>query len=342
VLENIDFQIGYFKCPPATEQTTSSRIEVSPFSEWPGDLAGTRSPSIFYSSTGQSGKDFVDPQNRLAIVREEFGFTVYADYPNFLINLYIQLLLVPMGFTMVHAAGYRASNGAVTVVTGAGGIGKTAILGHAVMQKGLKHFGDDVVILSKTGLCMPFPRSFVLKSYHRDQYSEVFQRNKLPRRNFYHAKTFIVENAPFVGIGKSFLRRTGLYYRAAALLRRQPYLATVSPDDIFGQGSVGSAAEIGRVIYLERAYASDFKLSPSSSSELTNRMCSVIHYEWKEFLEHLLSLGALNVVNFSEYLQASIQNLSDSLRGKELLHLTVPAKTTPQRLVEYFESQQLF
>ena len=50
---------------------------------------------------------------------------------------------------MIHAAGYLNSNGKVNIITGAGGIGKTAILGHAIKNKKLKYLGDDIIIIGK-------------------------------------------------------------------------------------------------------------------------------------------------------------------------------------------------
>ncbi len=234
IVREIDFQIGFFRSGVTDAKTGRPRIHVRPFSDWRAKSSEEKNAAMFYACRGQPGMSIIDEANRLGIAREVNGFTIYADYPNFLINLYIQLLIAPMGYTMVHAAGYLSSSGTVTLIAGAGGIGKTAILGHAVRKRGLKHLGDDVVILSKSGSCLAFPRAFVLKPYHREVYSETFQRLQMPRWNLYKTKRFIVENAPFIGLGKQFLRRTGLYYRVGDLLRPQPHLGTVSSEDIFG------------------------------------------------------------------------------------------------------------
>jgi hypothetical protein len=343
ILRQIDFQIGYFKQGIQLVPDCRPTISVRPFSELEeGDDASRPCPVWFYECHGRPGKDLIDKPNRLGIVREEAGFTIYADYPNFLINIYIQLLLAPMGYTMVHAAGYVAPAGMVTLVAGAGGIGKTLLLGHAVNERGFKHMGDDVVILGKSGNCLPYPRAFVLKAYHREAYSETFQRLRLPRWNLHRVKRFLVANAPLMGVSKQFLRQSGLNSKVADFLRLHPHLATVPPEEIFGSGSISPPADLGRVIYLERAACSDFWMGPMNSGEMTNRLFSVIHHEWKEYLGHLLNLGALNVVNLNAYLQDVEQNLRGALARAELLHLLAPEGAGPTEMINYLEAQELF
>jgi len=136
VLREIDFQIGFFRQTPLPPEAGRACIKVRPFTEYssPGNPTNSNRAK-FYNYQGQPSIELVNESSRLAIARAPAGFNIYADHPNFLINLYIQLLIVPMGFTMIHAAGYLAANGSATLVAGAGGIGKTAILGHAVSQR---------------------------------------------------------------------------------------------------------------------------------------------------------------------------------------------------------------
>ena len=254
--------------------------------------------ATFYNSNGMVGESTWSQKDSLFVGRSDGGFLICADYPNFLINLYIQILIVDQRFTMIHAAAYKNSNGMVSILTGAGGIGKTAVLGYAVGERGLQHLGDDIVMLSDRGVCNAFPREFVLKTYHREIYSEVFQSKSLPKWNAYGIKRFIVENAPFVGVMKNTLKKLGLYYAVAGVLRPQAHLATIPPDELFGYGSMALDGKVGLIAYMDRTSSPEFSIEKLSVEVMVNRMTSVIHYEWKDFTSHLLTLGALDVINF--------------------------------------------
>jgi hypothetical protein len=136
---------------------------------------------------------------------------ICADHPNFLINLYVQILLIEQNCTLIHASAYQAKSGKINIFTGAGGAGKTAILGHAVSQMGLKYLGDDLVIINLNKECLSFPRHFVLKKYHSQIYSKTFSESKIYNFNFSYLKRFLHENLPFVGIIKTLLKKIGFY-----------------------------------------------------------------------------------------------------------------------------------
>ena len=339
IIREIEFQIGSMRVQSQDDVRGCPSIHIRPYEELQRSLA---TEALFYQCRGVVGADLSDESARLSVHRNAAGFTIFADYANFLINLYIQLLLVPQGYSMVHAAAYRDRAGKVTLLAGAGGIGKTAVLGYAVREKGLQHLGDDVVILGSKGDCLSFPRAFVLKSYHREGYAKTFQRLKLPRWNLYSTKRFLIENAPFVGLAKDFLRKTGLYYRVADIVRPQPFLAIVSPEELFGPGSMAKSGEIGRIAYLDRVHASQFGITALDIETCVNRLFAVIHHEWKDFLVHLISLGALDVVNLPSYFGKVVGDLRSSVAGKELVHVHVPVNASPEQLVRFLEVNGFF
>jgi len=342
IVREIDFQIGYFKNNVSARSLDIPVVHVFPYIAWEALEVGGSEQVEFYTSTGKPGKYLIEKSSRLCIKITDSVIEIYADYPNFLINLYIQLLLAPRGLSMVHAGGFQAASGAVTLVTGAGGIGKTAIVGHAVRDRGLKHMGDDIIVVGKAGDCYSFPRAFVLKSYHREMYSETFSKMKLPRWNLFRIKRFIIENAPFVGIGKSFLKSTGLYYQVADLLRPKAHLATVSSDEIFGKNAVLGSGTLARLVYLERADVPEFRISQINATEMSNRMFSVIHYEWKDFVNHLLSLGALNIVDLNEYFKQTIENLNTVVGNASLVYVLIPKHATPDELIDFLARKEIF
>ena len=343
VIKEIDFQIGAFYVTGPAEAAGPRQVLVRPYSaaiEY--DTTGGNGDAVFYQSRGSVGKFVRNEEERFFIGRTDTGYVVCADYANFLINLYIQLLLVEQGMTMTHAAAYKASDGHITVLAGAGGIGKTAVLGHAVGERGLQHLGDDIIILDAKGICRAFPRQFVLKSYHKEIYAEVFKKKRLPSWNAHTLKRFLIDNAPFTGVTKKFLKRTGWYYNVANLLRPQPFLATVSPDELFGEGTLLSDGKIGRVVYLDRSFKTTFASYSVDKEVLVNRLFSVIHYEWKDFMTHLVTLGALNVTNLPRCMEQSIAVFRQATANIELIQVDIPVDASPQQLIEYLDQQGFF
>jgi len=343
IVREIEFQIGSFHGEvSANHPRRPPRVYVQPYAAWKAAGESIEGEAVFYHCQGVPGAYLRDERGRLAVMREGRDIRIFSDYASFLINLYIQILVAPRGFTMVHAAAYQSSRGTVNVLAGAGGIGKTAVLGYAVRERKLRHLGDDLVILGGSGQCFAFPRAFVLKSYHLEGYADTFRRLRLPRWNLYTLKRFIIDNAPFVGLVKSTLRRTGLYYKIADILRPQPFLASVSPDEIFGKGSVISSGEIGRIAYLDRVHGDSFDLQPLNADTLVNRLFSVIHNEWKDFLAHLISLGALDVVDVSKYCEQVKNTLHAAVANRELHRVSIPVGATPEQLVKFLDEHGFF
>jgi len=160
---------------------------------------------------------------------------------------------------MVHAAAVANKDGKVTLFPGAGGVGKTALLGGLVEEYGYKHLGDDLILLNSDGKAMCFPRSFVLKEYHRAVYPDVFERLNIKAGTNYGIKRFIVDNAPFMGIVKNVLKKRKLYYQVAHAINLTPYLAVVPVEEILGAGTVQASGQMNKIIFLERYEGSEFK-----------------------------------------------------------------------------------
>ncbi|MDF1756309.1 MAG: hypothetical protein P1U89_26205 [Verrucomicrobiales bacterium] len=340
VVNEIDFQIGAFLVEKGNSGDGVPTIRIQPFAD-----ASTYDPedglgdAVFYQSRGSVGCFVRDGAEKIFVARTSSGFVICADYSNFLINLYIQLLLSEMGMTMMHAAAFEAKDGRVTILAGAGGIGKTAVLGYVVGEQGLKHLGDDIIIVDGAGVCHAFPRQFVLKSYHKEIYSDIFEAKRLPKWNAYGLKRFIIENAPFVGFFKRFLKQNGLYYRVANLLRPQPFLASVSPDEVFGAGTMARNGKIGHIVYLDRSFQNEFSSSSIQPDVLVNRLFSVIHYEWKDFMTHLLTLGSLDVIDLPKYFERSHTTFTSIVADAETTQINIPEDAPPQRLIQYLEDQ---
>ena len=243
---------------------------------------------------------------------------------------------------MVHAAAYQSSSGTVNVLAGAGGVGKTSVIGYAVRARGLKYLGDDLTILGRSGDCLAFPRAFVLKSYHRAGFAETFRELALPRWNVHGATRFLLSNATLVGMAKRMLHKRGLYQKLADGLRLRPYLAIVPVDRLFGKGSMLEGGRIGRIAHLDRTTGRRFDLRPIDAGTLVNRLYSIIHYEWKDFLTHLVCLGAMNVVDLPTYCEQVVAALRGAAEHSETLQVSVPASAPPAALFEFLDNHGFF
>jgi ATP-dependent phosphoenolpyruvate carboxykinase len=192
--DDIDFQVGEFLIGKEQFQKdkVSESIFVIPYNFKKIILnEGNFKVLDFHKSKGEISTFFDDAEENLAVYKEDNNFVIFSDTSNFLINIFIQYLLIHKGYSMIHAAGYLNSNGKVNIVTGAGGIGKTAILGYAIKNKKLRYLGDDIIIIGKNQVSFSFPRKFVFKKYHKKIYKDVFKENKIKYFNFYYLKIFI-------------------------------------------------------------------------------------------------------------------------------------------------------
>lgn len=342
IVRGIELQIGAFRVPVDRPFGQHRRIWIGPYAARTNERPASGAEAFFHEGRGVPGERFEDPEASLAVARVDRGLAVRADYANVPINLYVQLLLAPQGYSMVHGAAYQSSSGAVNVLAGAGGIGKTSVVGYAARQRGLRYLGDDLVIVGRSGECLAFPRAFVLKAYHREEYAAAFRELNLPRWNLYGIKRFLIDNAPFISVARRILRKTGLYDQIPDLLRAQPFLAAVSPENLFGDGSILLRGQIGRIAHLDRTAGDRFDLRAIDTATLVNRLYSIIHHEWKDSFTHLVSLGAMNVVDLPAYCEQVLGALRGAVAGSETLQVSVPARARPAALFEFLDKHGFF
>lgn len=340
LIESLEFQIGHFASGSEMKGAVPYEIHIRPYSQFTAGV-GNVEWSGFHLSQGVVGRAVHESSKQLAVEKTANGFNIFSDSPNFLINLYLQLILSQEGYTFVHSAAYCDKEGRATMLAGAGGVGKTALLGHIVQKHGRKHMGDDIVIVGHDDVCLSFPRAFVFKEYHRAVYPDIFRELKIRRWSAYGAKRFIVENMPFLGLTKKLLRRAGLYYAVADSLGLAPHLATVSVAKIFGENSVADKGSIERIVFLERVSGDEFRLYEMSSASMSRRLFSIIHHEWTAVLEHLMIMGAMELVDLPEYWNRVRGVIESVVAGKSLLMMQVPHSTGPEELAIQYEAYHL-
>jgi len=344
VVDEIDFQIGYFK-HESLQPLAPYQINVEPYSIFPSDSYVPF--DTFHLVRGVSGKLLDDPQRRIAIEKCETGYTIYAD-TYFLINLFIQFILIDLGVSLVHAAAVVDGNNRVTFFPGAGGVGKTALLGFLARDHNYRLLGDDIIGLSEKGECLSFPRSFVLKEYHRSVYPDVFERlniavpsGKSMPLNSRNAKKLVKENIPFLGLSKSVLRRLGLLDVVAhKMLGDQAdgpaFLAAVSIENMFGCDAVADKGVLDNIVFLQRYAGEHFNVIPISEDALCSRMIAIIHHEWVSVMRQFFTLGAFEIVDLAQYFNKTRKVMQSAVRGKRSNILLIPDQASPEELLHQF------
>ncbi|KAA0231875.1 hypothetical protein EDS67_00310 [candidate division KSB1 bacterium] len=348
IVKQIDFQIGYFRSNLRSD-IAPYQIVVKPFEDF--QASSECDLHTFHLVKGIPGKCLIDNNARLAFVKQKQGYTIYTDR-GVLINLFIQFFLIEQGISLIHAAAIADRYGCVTLLPGAGGVGKTALLGYMVKEHNYRLLGDDIIGLNDQGYCLAFPRSFVLKEYHQSVYPEIFQRLNIniqqekQRKLTYSinptAQKFmrlIRENAPFLGITKSLLRRFKLYQkitRHSNETKNLPYLATVPVEEIFGPGIVANRGEIERILFLERYAGKQFKFAPLSEESLCRRMFAIINHEWVEIMRQLFTIGALEIENLPRYFDRLAATVRSGISGKKCEIFFIPDNASPRELEQYF------
>ena len=86
----------------------------------------------------------------------------------------------------------------------------------------------------------------------------------------------------------------------------------------------------------------NFLINQTSAHILSNRIMSVIHHEFRDYNNHLLSLGALNVVNYNIYMKNTSEILNDILNNIQLFKLSVPNNSNPADLIDFLIKNNLF
>lgn len=335
LIDAVDFQIGYFKLNVGSKIDSFHKIVVKPYDDFrPDPFSVFRT---FHLCRGLPGYCIHDELNGFAIEKHNRGFTIYSSSPNFLINLYIQLLLLENGYSMVHSAGIVDNKGYATLLAGPGGVGKTALLGYMVKGHGLRQMGDDIVLVGVRGDCLSFPRSFILKDYHQTVYPEVFNRLKIRKRTGYGIKRFVIENAPFVGIMKKVLRKRGLYYDLAHSINMLPYLAAVPVQEIFGPKGSAERGCISQVVFLERYEGSQFRVDNVKENEICRRLFAIMQHEWVASMQQFFTLAAMDIADLPHYFQKMASIISSAISGKSCQILTIPKTATPKDLLDAYD-----
>jgi len=351
VVRAIDFQIGYFRTT-GSEPRASRRIVVKPYGDF--TLDPTLTFHSFHPSQGISGRCLDRPgRNPVALEKGEGSYTIYADRRIFAFNLFLQLLLVECGTSLISAAAVMDADDRVTLLAGAGRTGKTVLSINMVKHRDCRLLGDDTVALSKHGKCLSFPRSFTLKDYNRSTYADVLRRlnaGNETQTDFSEKRVtlkllrLVRENAPFLGLLNNILCRLDRPDLQQKLIpsfwtsQKPPYLTAVPITEIVDPGTIADQGNVERIVFLERYAGTEFRREPMSEASLCRRMVAIIHNEWALSMRQFFMMGALEIVDLPAYFNrvAAIIRSGVSAKGCEMF--LIPDDASPDELWAQFSS----
>lgn len=335
VLKSVNQQIGSFKDEKSPEANPLV-IEVKPF----GEFSFPHESDTFQNVQGGEDSWYADREARLAITKTQNGYAVYTDMMFSLLGL-MQQLFLRQNTSFTHAAALQDPKGKALLLAGAGGVGKTALAGFLVKEKGYKLLGDDMVIVNQSGTCLAFHRPFTLKEYHSSVYPEVFvkrkhmaQRRRLVRSVIWH----LYSNAPFRGIFDRLLKRWGVYNRIAFIpFMRKDYVDIVPVSEIFRERHLAWQGPISQTLFLMRSSVPDVTFEKKDKAWMARRMFGVLYEELEEDLKHLLRMGSLGLEDIGADLGHARTVLEKAVSGAPCGLLRVPHEATPEDLARAFE-----
>jgi|SRR3989344_428658 len=335
VLKSINRQLGSFRSSKR-DHSNPLMISVSPFEMF--SFAQDR--EIFQNLEG--GRDLwcADRDSRLAIEKKPAGYAVYTD-AMFSFTGLIQQLFISKGISFAHAAALQSPAGLVTVLAGSGGVGKTALSGFLVKEKGYKLLGDDMVALTESGECLAFHKAFVLKEYHRSVYPELFAARKhmsLRKRATRSIIWHLYANVPFRGIIDKFLKSKGVYNRIAFIpFIRRDYVDIVPAEQIFPANCLAEQGTVEKTILLLRCAVPDFSIEEKSGIWMARRMFAILYQELENDLKRLLEMGSLGLEDLGADFWRARVILEKAVSRAPCRVLRIPQKATPEELARAFE-----
>jgi len=340
VRASIAFQLDHFRTDDRSTAMAAgaARLRFAPYSSFTGEA-----PVHFHLVKGSVGRCLHAPHARYAIVVTPEGFDVFSDTGETLINILVQLVSLRRGMTFLHSAGWVDSDGRATLLPGPGGVGKTALLSAGVLRHGVSVLGDDLVLIGQEARVLSFPRAFVLKPYHRNQFPGHFPVASQSRRAWLGpVMRFAQENVPFRGVLKSLARRAGRL-EATSLWMQQgftgPDLFPVPVATLFGNDRVADSGRVTRVIYLERHDRPTFDREDLSLDSLVVRSMAVLQHEWVDFGRWFNQMAAFELFLLPDYFRSVEDSIRSACGAAERALVRIPASASPDELEAWFEQR---
>ncbi|MBN2585367.1 hypothetical protein JXA59_01825 [Patescibacteria group bacterium] len=283
------------------------------------------------------------PNERYALTFEQERITEYTTYANRATNLYSQLLLVPQGISLVHAAGLSLYDKGI-IFPAAGGVGKTTLISQLKDLPGFSFFGDDFVMLDRSGVMSAYPSDLSIYHYHLPMMPElkdtVYHRyligrvwlDKLTRIFTNHRLRYYVRR----GLSKLIGIIVGWINLQSAPVWHQDYVK-VPIEQVIQKGQVGHQTKLAAAVFLQRHSGSDFKVTTLSPSRLASMIDAILNIEFRYGRVYVDKLAIVSNIDVIGRLNQQRQILESGLSGIPLYQIDIPASAPTQTYAAFMK-----
>jgi|GEM_PF-5259953 len=243
----------------------------------------------------------------------------------------MQLALMRIGATLVHAAAISVNNAGI-LLPAFGGIGKTSLMAALMQQRqtDIKLLGDDIVILEEDGTLWPYPRPFCIYPYHRSLFPSYFKKNRWPQTTSWKLS---------YKIAREFLRAARLEEHLTRYLTDAPFI-TIPPANLFGEQALAKkSVPLTHVIQMEKVagleHAKVQALTPDHAATFMN---NVMFRELRDTMHLLFALATAHKIPLAQKLSQTQTVLTHALATiplHALTHLQIPEHTTQEAFLKH-------
>ena len=329
--KSIDFQLSFYKID-TSNNIIKNKLNIIPF---PADFVCKEQVEVSNHSA-YSGDKYFNREIEFFIEKISGGFDIKTNGNSFLINYFIQLILLSFNKTFIHAAAVRDNDGSVILFPSHGGIGKTGIVGYLVKNNDYQLLGDDLVIVGEENSCHSFLRKFVIKSYHFDTYPELIDyKSKLSSMSRKKVLTkFIKRNIPFADALKKIANHNLLANKIKNSVMENDDFLSVSVNKLFNSNQLAEQGIIKKVIHLRRFTGKELIINELNRSEFVNRSISTLLNEWENYSSLIFNLGSFNYNNLCDYIEKQKMIFGNIYDSTETYDISIPLKYTIVQVVE--------
>lgn len=237
---------------------------------------------------------------------------------NFMYDIFdylAQIINLKTDQSFIHASAFT-KDGRTVLIPAWGGIGKTTSMLKLVNEQGWKFLSDDLALISKDNKIYRTPKKLQIYAYNLENQEEI-------KKIFFNKRDSLDKLSwkwHLIRKGKKGVRRR------------------ISAEELFGAEKIGDSADITDVIYIERADVKDFTVEKMEISKLAKRAASTIFKEIEPFsliASAVHSYGGNHLPNIDEVLLKTQQNIFNSLKGIDALHVKIPINANPDSLCEF-------
>lgn len=281
-IKKFDHQLRQFN--DTVSKSARSEVTILPYS----DYQSHGNYDICFDYMRCSATEVHDPHRRIAYAFDEENhmFLYYMDDLILPVNYLVQIALMSINHSFIHAASVNVA-GSAMVFSAFAGVGKTSIV-LAALKRGFEINGDDLVIVGD-GFVFPYPQDLSVYAYHT-QILEILPNvygRRLRRAGKVHS---FLEKLP----------RRNLFMRVLRVLlsRLYPQSTNVPSRLAYGEQLATEKVKPQALFFMSRSETLDDYQITSIGNEklklLTMRNAHILLAEWHVYFYDLLLLGSLN------------------------------------------------